>query len=82
MASDLRAAAWRELADGRWQMRVNPTGRLGIAGVFTSADTAPAQHGRHVDGSMHVPWATLFSKGVTVGLGALTIAGTPRTCVT
>ena len=48
---------------------VNPTGRLGIAGVFTSADAAPAPYGGHADGSLHVPWATLFSKGVTVGFG-------------
>ena len=48
---------------------VNPTGRLGIAGVFTSADAAPAPHGGHADGSLHVPWATLFSKGVTAGFG-------------
>jgi glutathione-independent formaldehyde dehydrogenase len=48
---------------------VNPTGRLGIAGVFTSADAAPSPHGGHADGSLHVPWATLFNKGVTVGFG-------------
>jgi glutathione-independent formaldehyde dehydrogenase len=48
---------------------VNPTGRVGIAGVFTAADAAPAAHGGHTDGSLHVPWATLFNKGVTVGFG-------------
>ena len=48
---------------------VNPTGRLGIAGVFTTTDAAPAPHGGHADGSLHVPWATLFNKGVTVGFG-------------
>ncbi|HEV3294454.1 MAG TPA: alcohol dehydrogenase catalytic domain-containing protein, partial [Streptosporangiaceae bacterium] len=48
---------------------VNPTGRVGIAGVFTAADAAPAADGGHADGSLHVPWATLFDKGVTVGFG-------------
>ena len=37
--------------------------------MFTSADAAPAPHGGHADGSLHVPWATLFNKGVTVGFG-------------
>ena len=48
---------------------VNPTGRLGIAGVFTATDAAPAPEGGHADGSLQVPWAVLFNKGVTVGLG-------------
>ncbi|HTM85813.1 MAG TPA: aldehyde dehydrogenase, partial [Mycobacterium sp.] len=48
---------------------VNPTGRLGIAGVFTPTDAAPVPHGGYADGSLHVPWSTLFSKGVTVGFG-------------
>jgi glutathione-independent formaldehyde dehydrogenase len=48
---------------------VNPTGRLGIAGVFTATDAAPAPEGGQADGSLHVPWATLFNKGVTVGFG-------------
>jgi glutathione-independent formaldehyde dehydrogenase len=48
---------------------VNPTGRLGIAGVFTTTDAAPAPDGGHADGSLQVPWATLFNKGVTVGFG-------------
>ena len=48
---------------------VNPTGRLGIAGVFTATDAAPAPDGGHADGSLQVPWATLFNKGVTVGFG-------------
>jgi glutathione-independent formaldehyde dehydrogenase len=48
---------------------VNPTGRLGIAGVFTATDAAPAPAGGHADGSLHVPWAALFNKGVTVGFG-------------
>ena len=57
---------------------VNPTGRLGIASMFTSADAAPAPYGGHADGALHVPWATLFSKGVTVGFGRTTMAGHPR----
>jgi glutathione-independent formaldehyde dehydrogenase len=48
---------------------VNPTGRLGIVGLFTATDAAPAPNGGHADGSLHVPWATLFKKGVTVGFG-------------
>jgi glutathione-independent formaldehyde dehydrogenase len=48
---------------------VNPTGRLGIAGVFTATDAAPAPQGGHADGSLRVPWAALFNKGVTVGFG-------------
>ena len=48
---------------------VNPTGRLGIAGVFPATDAAPAPEGGHADGSLQVPWAALFNKGVTVGFG-------------
>jgi len=48
---------------------VNPTGRLGIAGVFTASDAAPAPEGGHADGSLQVPWAVLFNKGITVGFG-------------
>src|SRR5579875_577759 len=48
---------------------VNPTGRLGIAGVFTADDAAPALQGGHADGSLQVPWAALFNKGVSVGFG-------------
>jgi hypothetical protein len=47
---------------------VNPTGRLGIAGVYVKHDFAPAEPDtRH--GRLRVPWGTLFAKGVTVGLG-------------
>jgi hypothetical protein len=36
----------------------------------TRADlAAPAPEGGHADGSLQVPWAALFSKGVTVGFG-------------
>ena len=48
---------------------VNPAGRLGIAGVFTTTDAAPAPEGGHADGSLQVPWAALSDKGVTVGFG-------------
>jgi glutathione-independent formaldehyde dehydrogenase len=48
---------------------VNPTGRLGIAGVFTATDAALTPEGGHADGSLQVPWAALFNKGVTVGFG-------------
>ena len=48
---------------------VNPTGRLAIAGVFTATDAAPAPDGGHADGSLQVPWATLFNKGISVGFG-------------
>lgn len=47
---------------------VNPAGRLGIAGVYTEKDLHPAANGT-ADGHLEVPWATLFSKGVTVGFG-------------
>ena len=36
---------------------VNPTGRLGIAGMFTATDAAPAPDGGHADGSLQVPCA-------------------------
>jgi glutathione-independent formaldehyde dehydrogenase len=47
---------------------VNPTGRVGIAGVYAEKDLHPAPEG-HADGQLTVPWATFFSKGVTVGFG-------------
>jgi glutathione-independent formaldehyde dehydrogenase len=47
---------------------VNPTGRLGIIGVYAEKDLHPAAGG-HADGELTVPWATLFSKGVSVGFG-------------
>jgi glutathione-independent formaldehyde dehydrogenase len=47
---------------------INPTGRLGIAGVYADSDLNPAPEG-HADGSLLVPWATLFGKGVRVGFG-------------
>ncbi len=47
---------------------VNPTGHVGIAGVYPEKDLHPAPEGT-ADGHLTVPWATFFSKGVTVGFG-------------
>ncbi|MFC7584377.1 hypothetical protein ACFQYP_12050 [Nonomuraea antimicrobica] len=47
---------------------INPAGHLGIAGVFAEKDLHPAPQG-HADGRLTVPWATLFSKGVSVRFG-------------
>jgi glutathione-independent formaldehyde dehydrogenase len=47
---------------------VNPTGHVGIAGVYAEKDLHPAPEGAG-DGRLTVPWATFFSKGVTVGFG-------------
>jgi glutathione-independent formaldehyde dehydrogenase len=47
---------------------VNPTGHLGIAGVYAEKDLHPAPEGTS-DGRLEVPWATLFSKGVSIGFG-------------
>jgi glutathione-independent formaldehyde dehydrogenase len=47
---------------------VNPTGTVGIAGVYAEKDLDPAPTGS-ADGALRVPWATLFGKGVGVGFG-------------
>jgi glutathione-independent formaldehyde dehydrogenase len=47
---------------------VNPTGHVGIAGVYAEKDLHPAPHGS-ADGVLTVPWATFFAKGVSVGFG-------------
>jgi glutathione-independent formaldehyde dehydrogenase len=47
---------------------VNPTGHLAIAGVYAEKDLHPAAQGS-ADGSLHVPWATFFGKGVSVNFG-------------
>jgi glutathione-independent formaldehyde dehydrogenase len=47
---------------------VNPTGHVGIAGVYAEKDLDPAPEGSP-DGELRVPWATLFSKGVSVAFG-------------
>lgn len=47
---------------------VNPTGHLGIAGVYADHDVHPAPRSS-ADGTLTVPWATLFAKGLSVGFG-------------
>ncbi|MBV8765807.1 MAG: glutathione-independent formaldehyde dehydrogenase [Hyphomicrobiales bacterium] len=47
---------------------VNPTGHVAIAGVYAEKDLDPAPEGS-ADGHLRVPWATFFSKGVTVHFG-------------
>ena len=47
---------------------VNVTGHLGIIGVYAEKDLHPAPEGS-ADGHLEVPWATLFSKGVSVDFG-------------
>jgi glutathione-independent formaldehyde dehydrogenase len=47
---------------------VNPTGHLGIVGVYPEKDQHPAPEGSE-DGHLTVPWATLFAKGVSVNFG-------------
>jgi glutathione-independent formaldehyde dehydrogenase len=47
---------------------VNPTGHVGVIGVYAEKDLYPAPGG-HADGRLTVPWATFFSKGVSVGFG-------------
>ena len=47
---------------------INPTGHLGIAGVYAEKDLHPAPEGSS-DGRLTVPWATFFSKGVSVNFG-------------
>jgi glutathione-independent formaldehyde dehydrogenase len=47
---------------------INPTGHLAIIGVYAEKDLHPAAEGQ-ADGRVTVPWATFFSKGITVGFG-------------
>ena len=47
---------------------VNPTGRAGIIGVYAAKDLHPVSP-YTADGHLTVPWATFFSKGVSVGFG-------------
>jgi glutathione-independent formaldehyde dehydrogenase len=60
---------------------VDPTGHLGIVGVYAEKDLHPAPEG-HADGRLTVPWATCFSKGITVGSVVHTTAATPCRCAT
>lgn len=47
---------------------INPTGHVGVAGVYAEKDLHPAPEGA-ANGAITVPWATLFTKGVSVGFG-------------
>jgi len=47
---------------------VNPTGRLGIIGVFPATDPQGRDELER-DGRLDVPWGRLFAKGVTIGMG-------------
>jgi glutathione-independent formaldehyde dehydrogenase len=47
---------------------VNPTGGVAIAGVYAEKDLDPAPEGS-ADGALQVPWATFFSKGISVNFG-------------
>jgi glutathione-independent formaldehyde dehydrogenase len=47
---------------------VNPTGSVGIAGVYPERDLG-AQPGAAADGWLTVPWGTLFNRGATVRFG-------------
>jgi glutathione-independent formaldehyde dehydrogenase len=47
---------------------INPTGHLGIAGVYAEKDLHPAAGGAP-DGRLTVPWATFFTKGISIGFG-------------
>ncbi len=47
---------------------VQPTGRLGIAGVFLPNDAHPNDP-LEAKGDLATPWATLFRKDITIGMG-------------
>jgi glutathione-independent formaldehyde dehydrogenase len=47
---------------------VNPTGYIGMAGVYPEKDLTPAPQGHH-DGRLEVPWGTFFGKGIAVRFG-------------
>lgn len=47
---------------------VNPTGRLGIAGVFLPRDARPVGE-LAAAGDVAIPWGELFRKDVTIGMG-------------
>src|SRR5947209_16397469 len=47
---------------------INPTGRLGIVGVFVPHDSRPNSD-LEARGDLAVPWATLFRKDITIGMG-------------
>lgn len=47
---------------------VNPTGYIGVAGVYVDKDLHPAPDG-NADGALTVPWGVCFSKGIRIGFG-------------
>ena len=47
---------------------INPTGRVGIIGVFPARDPQGTDELER-DGHLDVPWGQLFAKGVTIGMG-------------
>lgn len=47
---------------------INPTGRLGIAGVFLPVDAKPADP-LAAQGDIAAPWGELFRKDITIGMG-------------
>ncbi len=47
---------------------INPTGRLGIVGVFLPHDSRP-NGDLEARGDLAVPWPTLFRKDITIGMG-------------
>ena len=47
---------------------INPTGRLGIVGVFLPHDARPNSE-LEAKGDIAVPWPTLFRKDITIGMG-------------
>lgn len=47
---------------------VNPTGRIGIAGVFLPKDARPNDE-LEAQGHIAVPWPELFRKDITIGTG-------------
>jgi glutathione-independent formaldehyde dehydrogenase len=47
---------------------VNPTGAVGVAGVYPQKDLNP-QSGETAEGRLSVPWATFFGKGAAVRFG-------------
>jgi glutathione-independent formaldehyde dehydrogenase len=47
---------------------VRPTGRLGIAGVFLPHDARPTSE-LEARGDLAIPWAELFRKDITIGMG-------------
>lgn len=47
---------------------INPTGRLGIVGVFLPQDARPNSE-LEAHGDLAVPWPELFRKDITIGMG-------------